>query len=144
MFNQIENSNKIYACLQNIESFNLYVNGKKEVVLKSNKQFDALLSNVKEIFSQSRIMPAFGVSLHNETLNELKTSTWLEINFSSEQIVNDLNFATLLFKVEEGYGMNLIRKYNNRYEGRCIYLDFDTKVDLSFIINQTESASKNI
>lgn len=142
MFNQIDNSNNIYECLQNVESFNLYLNGKKELVLKSNKQFKIILSNLKELFEQARVMPAFGVSFHDEMLNALQTDTWLEINFSTEQIVNDLNFSSLIFKLEETYGTNLIRKQNNKYDGRCIYLDFIEKVNLkNLLFNQTKQSN---
>ena len=139
MFNQIDNSNNIYQCLQDVESFNLFIDSKKESISKSNKTFELIFNNIKTIFYQARLMPAFGVSLHNQTLNDLQTETWLEIVFSKEQIVNDLPFNSLLFKLDEAYGINLIRKYNNKYEGRCLYLDFMEKFDLkNTLLNQTK------
>ena len=144
MIYQTNTSNIIYECLQYVESFNLYKSGKKEIILNSNKNFDSIFENIKNIFAQARLMPAFGVSLHNDTLEELQSNTWLEINFSSEQVVNDLNFTALLFKLEETAGINLIRKHNSQYEGRCIYLDFENPIDLSLILNQTLNLNKLI
>ena len=134
MINQTNNFNELTQILQNVESFNIYTNGMKENVKKSSPDFKCIQQNLNKLFMQARIMPAFGVSLHNETLNELKTNTWLEINFDSEQEINELNFSSLVFKLEPTFGTNLIRKYNNRYDGRCIYLDFMQEINLNAIL----------
>lgn len=137
MINQTNNFNELTQILQNVESFNIYTNGMKENVKKSSPDFKSIQQNLNKLFMQALIMPAFGVSLHNETLNELKTNTWLEINFDSEQEINELNFSSLLFKLEPTFGTNLIRKYNNRYDGRCIYLDFMQEINLNIILETT-------
>jgi hypothetical protein len=33
----------------------------------------------------------------------MQTDTWLEIDFNTEQTINDLPFTSLLFKLEETY-----------------------------------------
>ena len=134
MFSQIDNTNSFTEIMKNIESFNIYKNGTKQKINKNNKNFELITEKLAENFSQARIMPAFGVSLHNDTIQALQNNIWLEINFNTEQTLNDLSFSSLLFKLEETYGINLIRKYNNSYSGRCIYLDFMQQMDLTNII----------
>ena len=134
MFSQIYNTNSFTEIMKNIESFNIYKNGTKQKINKNNKNFELITEKLQEIFSQARIMPAFGVSLHNDTIQVLQNNIWLEINFNTEQTLNDLPFSSLLFKIEESYGVNLIRKYKDKYDGRCIYLDFMQQIDLTNII----------
>ncbi len=134
MYNQIANTNEIANCLDFVENYTIHLNGKIKKIDKNNKDFQDLTQNLENLFLNARVMPAFGVSLHDDTLLALETDTWLEINFENEQKINDLPFSSLLIKLEESYGTNLIRKYNNRYDGRCIYLDFMEKVDLTKVI----------
>lgn len=120
---------------KNIINFNIYNFGVKENLNKSSPNFNLIVEKLNTIFANARVMPAYCVSLHEETLQELKTDLWLEINFANEQVINDLNFNSLVFKLEDVYGINLIRLYNNKYEGRCIYVDFISKVDLKNILD---------
>lgn len=137
MFSQINNENEIINCLNFIESYTIYSNGNIKTIDKNICDFKKLTQNIKNLFLNARVMPAFGVSLHNDTISALQSDSWLEINFCKELNINDLPFNSLLFKLEETYGINLIRKHNNKYDGRCIYLDFLEKVDLNHIISTT-------
>ena len=121
--------------LDKIKSFEIYTHGNKETIGKNNDRFLKLKNNIEEVFFNSRLMPAFGVSLHEETIHELKNGVWLKLNFDSEIIKNGLLCNSLLFKLEEVQGFNLIRMFNNRFDGRCLYLDLDSVVDLNKIIN---------
>lgn len=116
--------------IQFIESFCVVNNGEIVEISKEDKMFEELKSKIEILFSCSRIMPAFGVSLHNETLNALEKESWVQINFGKELSVNGLPFNALLFKLEETSGINLIRNQNGIFEGRCIYLDFGKIIDL--------------
>ena len=117
--------------IEKIESFFVFQNGVKKVVELNSENNKILKDEITNILKKSRIMPAFGVSLHNETLNEIKKGQWLQINFSSEMNIGGLLFNSLLIKLEKTNGINLIRLYNGKYEGRCIYLDFDEEIDLN-------------
>ena len=130
-----DNENSLMDCLNFVESFEVINNGYVEKVCKKEEKFNVILNKVKDLFCESRLMPAFGVSLHNETLNEMKNGNWLQINFNKEQIKNGLNFSSLLFKLEETQGFNLIRLYENKYEGRCLYLDLNNEIDLKSVVN---------
>ncbi|MBQ8615413.1 MAG: hypothetical protein IJ415_02485 [Clostridia bacterium] len=131
-YNYIDN---MADCVQNIESFSVFESGNIRVISKGNEVFNKILKNIEELFSTSRVMPAFGVSLHDETLNALKQDNWLQINFNEELEKNGLPFSSLLFKLEITSGMNLIRLYNGKYDGRCIYLDLNEPIDLNCILN---------
>jgi len=132
IFNSVENS--LIDCIDFIESFEVHVNGEKKLILQSDCDFNKIKSNLEGLFVQSRLMPAFGVSSHIETLNEIKQDSWIKINFNKEIIKSGLPCEALLFKLEEVQGFNLIRSYRERYDGRCLYLDLDAKIDLKNII----------
>ena len=134
MFSAQNNEISICDCLQFVESFDVFCNGNITKFQPDNDEFLIIKQRLIDIFQSARLMPAFGVSLHNETLNELKYNKWLQINFKKEQTKNGLIFNSLLFKLEQTSGFNLIRLYNNKYEGRCIYLDLGENIDLNSIV----------
>ena len=80
-------------------------------------------------------MPAFGVSIHEETVNAMQNGEWLKLNYNAEMDKEGLLFTSLLFRLEECQGFNLIRLYGERYDGRCIYLDLPKTTDLKQLIN---------
>ena len=108
----------------------VYDNGNKHLYFKGDDKFEKIYKSLIETTDLSHDMPAFGVSLHNETNNALKTGTWVELVFDTEKSFNDMPFDTLLFKVEaEDSGFNLIRKFDGKYEGRCFYLSLDDNMN---------------
>ena len=108
----------------------VYDNGNKHLYFKGDNKFEKIYKSLIETTDLSHDMPAFGVSLHNETNNALKTGTWVELVFDTEKSFNDMPFDTLLFKVEaEDSGFNLIRKFDGKYEGRCFYLSLDDNMN---------------
>ena len=124
--------------LQYVESFTIFKYGKTNEINAENKEFVLIKNKLNLLFYSARIMPAFGVSLHTETLDVLETDNWLQINFLKELQINGLNFNALLFKMEKTNGFNLIRLYNNKYEGRCIFLDLNEEIDLKLILNSLD------
>lgn len=122
--------------IENIESFFVFQNGVKKVFKQNDENFKALKNEIINILQQSRLMPAFGVSLHNETIVEMQKGNWLQINFLNEMNLVGLLLDSLLIKLEKTNGINLIRLHNGKYEGRCIYLDFDEEIDLNDIIKK--------
>ena len=134
MICETDYSSTMLDCLNYVNNFYIFENGKKKEINKTNKDYFKILTRLEQLFSTSLVMPAFGVSLHNETIEEIKKDYWLQINFSEELVKNGLNFNSLLFKLEETSGVNLIRNYNNLYEGRCIYLNLDEETNLKNLI----------
>ena len=121
--------------LKYVDSFDLFKDGEIIKIKKGDHEFERYFKCVKFLFENARVMPAFGVSLHGETLNALKKGEWFQINFEKELDENGMLFDALLFKLEKTGGINLIRKNNNKYEGRCVFLDFDNVIDLEKFFN---------
>ena len=128
------NESTLNDIVEKIENFEVFDNGKKTSVNSASKDFFVIKNKLIELFLNSRLMPAFGVSLHKETLNELKKGKWLKISFSKLITKNGLSFDSLLIKLEETRGCNLIRLFNGKYEGRCLYVDFDETINLEELI----------
>lgn len=126
-------SNEFLSLLKDIESIDVYDDGKKKTLNHGEEAFNSIIDNMKENFYGSRIEPAFGVSLHDLTIKEMEKGKWMKLNFSSQKEVNGLPFSSLLFQQEECYGLNLIREYNNKFDGRCIYLSLNGLKDLSLL-----------
>lgn len=122
--------NDLVNCMEYIESIEILNDGKVSVFKSDNKYYAKIKNNLKALFRSARIMPAFGVSLHDDTVEAIKVGKWIKINYSKELEVNDLPFTSLIFELNTTQGVNLIREYNNRYDGRCIYLDFDEVIDI--------------
>lgn len=117
-----------------ISSFNqadmLQFTNNGEIIQMTNKD----LEKFNEIFSSSlensRSMPAFGVSLHEETIKAMKEGIWVKFIFNETRIENRMPFDELLIHVEkDNYGLNIIRGNNGKYEGRCFYLDLDKNLN---------------
>ncbi len=124
----VENYNELNNIIKDITSFNIYYKNKRINIDKDNKHFSTIIDKIVDNIKKARIMPALGVSIHEETIEAMKRDCWIEINFIAEQEINDLPFDALLMRVERTSGINLIRKYKGRYQGRCIYLDFDEEI----------------
>ncbi len=112
---------------------------KIEDVNEINKLLNQMLNN-------SINMPAFGVSIHTETLKAIKAGVWLKFSYETQQSVDGMTFDELLIEIKpEFQGFNIIRGNKGIYEGRCFYInlvDKDMK-DLYNFINLTYSNDKS-
>ena len=76
----------------------------------------------------SHQMPAFGVSLDDLTRQEMQTGVWLEFTFDKTCYNSDMPFDSLLINIQNDFtGFNIIRKYQNKYDGRCFYINLIDK-----------------
>ena len=96
MFAYNDNENSLVDIVEKIESFKVFENGQIRMIRQQDEFFYKVKSNIKALFIQSRLMPAFGVSLHNETIQELKKDCWLKINFKHKIEKSGLPFSSLL------------------------------------------------
>ncbi len=126
--------NTIVNTFEDIVSIDIYRDGVSSTLDMKSAEFKEMLEKLTTTFSNGRLMPALGVSIHNLTVKEMKTGDWMKLNFSHEHEKNGLPFTSLLFRVEDGYGMNLIRENNNKFDGRCIYIDFTELANISDIL----------
>ena len=92
------------------------------------------LNNIlSDMLKDGHEMPAFGVSIHTETLKAINNGVWLRLQYNGTQVVDEMNFDELLIQVEPNYtGFNIIRGNRGIYEGRCYYVDLMQK-DMSIL-----------
>lgn len=106
-----------------INKINVIVNGKRKTYLISDNEFRLILSEMGYILGDCHDMPAFGVSIHNETVNAMKKGVWVEFFFPDTMTHNEMPFDGWLVQVEKDFtGFNIIRKYQEKYDGRCLYM----------------------
>ena len=118
-------------CFSYASSINVINNDEKLTFSSEQQTFEQVIECLNQITLNSHDMPAFSVSLDFETRQALKSGLWLELEFNSLQRVNDLPFTSLLISVNSTHsGFNLIRKYNGKYEGRCLYLSLEGDMSL--------------
>ena len=104
--------------------FAAYNNGYQiEMTKQDVEKFDELFC---EMMQGSYPMPAYGVSLHNETIKALQKGVWVRFVFEEMQEENGLPFDELLINVEPEFcGFNIIRGQEGVYDGRCFYINLD-------------------
>ena len=124
-------SDTMVDCFDFVEKIEILNDGKVRVFKNDSKYFAKTVENLKNTFEQARLMPAFGVSIHDDTIEAIAHGEWIKVYFTRELEKNGLPFNSIVFKLDTVTGMNIIREYNNRYDGRCLYVDFDTEVDLN-------------
>ena len=129
MFIQEFYQENVCSVLENANKITLFDNGCEKTL--SPETYNNFLSKLKFGFGGARLMPALGVSLHEETLNALENGKWLKFEFTETKTLNGLPFEALLVKLEETGGVNFIREYHGRYDGRCIYVALDQQTDLT-------------
>lgn len=106
--------------IMNAEQAQVIVEGKYYQV----EDIDSLNNILCEMLNESHQMPAFGVSIHTETLQAIKRGLWLKLQYNGTQMVDDMPFDELLIEVNSEFsGFNIVRGNRGIYEGRCYYID---------------------
>ena len=121
MFNVTE-LNEIIA---ESESINVYNDGKTVVYGRVETPFNQIVEGWITLCENAREMPAFGVSLNDETIEARKAGLWVEFVFDKQYEHSNMTFEKLLIKVEkEWQGFNIVR-FNAKggYSGRCYFFD---------------------
>ena len=89
----------------------------------SGVDFDKALCAAKEVFDEGFQMPAFGVSVHDYTTALMETETWLEFRFGQQCESFGMAFEGLLIFIKPEYqSCDIIRLYENKYQGRCFHV----------------------
>ena len=79
---------------------------------------------LNNMLQESHSLPAFGVSIHTETLNAIQKGVWLKLQYNGTQAVDGMPFDELLIEINPDYnGFNIIRGNRGIYDGRCFYVD---------------------
>ena len=111
------------------ESINVYNEGIIKTFASNSKQFQEILACWADMISYVHLMPAFGVSLNDLTLQAMQSGLWVEFDFAKQLESDEMPYEKLLIQVAKGNcGFNLIR-YNavGGYDGRCFYYDLNGK-----------------
>lgn len=120
--------------MQYSSSIVVYHNGEITSFDNNDSEYNTILDSFNEMCENSHEMPAFGVSLHDETITALNEGIWIEFKYNKTITHNDMPFDRLLIKVNpEDAGFNIIRHHSNKYEGRCFYLNLST--DMATLYN---------
>lgn len=114
---------------KNATSITITNSNKEFTFEKNSREFNLILESIFKITKNHHEMPAFAVALDDEIQSSKQMGLWIEINFNKTQTHNELCFDSLLFEINENYtGLNLIRKTNNIYSGRCFYLNLENNM----------------
>lgn len=111
------------------DKITVYNDGEKVTFLPYDNSFKEIKVEWRAMLDGAYTMPAFGVSLNNETKEEIKRGLWVEFEFKEVMTYSEMPFEKLLIKVEKNYsGFNLVRYNTDRgYEGRCFYYNLVDK-----------------
>lgn len=107
------------------EEIAVYNDGVSTSYACGERQYEEICVKWSELLTDSIVMPAFGVSINDMTVQGKQKGVWVEFSFSKQLKVNELPFEKLLVEVRSEYkGFNVIR-YNSDsgYFGRCFYID---------------------
>lgn len=124
-----------------VKAVEIYNNG--ELVNLSSDEFDKFENLFSDALENSRQTPAYGVSIHDLTIKEMKSGIWLRFKFEQTIYKSQMPFDELLMKIDKNsYGVNIIRGNNGRYEGRCYYLELENNFDNLYDFITTISIEK--
>lgn len=118
---------EIYEAFDSAEKINIYNEGTVITFGSGDKNYVKILGAWNELLKKSHQMPAFGVSLNDLTVAEMKKGLWVEFEFGKQTECGGMPFEKLLAEVKkDNYGFNIIRytaEYG--YDGRCVYIDLE-------------------
>ena len=111
------------------KSITILKNDEKFCYTKGDDKFEEILVALLSATKNSHDMPAFGVSIDSETKQAIQSGSWIELQFNKTMSFNEMPFDALLIQIEEDYqGINIIRKNNKKYDGRCFYLNLKSNM----------------
>ena len=97
---------------------------------KEDKEFVFLMNVIDGVLRDSHQVPALGVALHDEVIREKENRNWIEFGFSAKVKCNDMEFDGLLVFLDKDMGgVNIYRRSDGKYEGRCFYINLN--IDIS-------------
>ena len=122
-----------------VQQIEIHKNGSTEIILPAQMGFKLVINGFKNLLSDARQMPAFGVSLDSDTRAAMGEGLWVEFDFGKKLWYSQMSFEKLLVQVVSSHsGFNVIR-YNSAdgYAGRCYY--FALNGDMSRFYNILQS-----
>jgi len=108
-----------------------YEDNHMTIYKSGSEEFERILNILNNSCANAIEMPAYGVSLDNDTREAMKSGVWIELVFKMTYTHNDMPFDRLLIEINEEYtGINIIRRHVGLYEGRCFYLNLTQPISL--------------
>lgn len=142
-FSNVDKNKGMEANIQQIfdevQEINIYRNGNIARCLPSQMSYKLVINGFKNLLAGARQMPAFGVSLNDETKTALSSGTWVEFDFKKRMEYDEMPFEKLLMETVPAHtGFNLSR-YNSEggYSGRCYYFDLPRNMEEFYDILQS-------
>lgn len=116
------------------QSINVITDGKAETYQVGTDKFNEVCAEWNNMLVGAHEMPAFGVSLNNYTVEQMKSGVWAEFVFGRTLSANGMPFDRLLVKAQpKDYGFNIIRHTaKSGYDGRCFYYHLVGKTTNAF------------
>jgi len=113
---------------------NVYTDGTTKAYPVGSEKFNDICAEWNAMLEGAHIMPAFGVSLHDETVKQVKKGVWAEFEFDGEYSSDGMPYEKLLVAVNPDWcGFNIVRYTASRgYDGRCFYYDLVGKTMKDF------------
>ena len=107
------------------EEITVYNDGESAIYPAGNAKFNEICAEWNSMLNGAHQMPAFGVSLHHETVREIKSGVWVEFGFGKVLSSDGMPYEKLLVNVQPDWSGFNIRRYNSEcgYDGRCFYYD---------------------
>ena len=141
------NNLSLLDCFNNAPLLKAYSDG-QELLMDEQalQEFGKLLSDALQ---ESVEMPAFCVSIHDQTLESFNMGIWVRFIYFQPQVHKNMPYDELLIKIEKDtFGLNVIRGNFGRMEGRCFFLNlknnfnqlYDYLNSLDFVENQQETS----
>ena len=98
--------------------------GREHCFEKDDVAFQAIIKAWDEMTATAIRMPAFGVSIDELTRREMQQGLWTEFRYEKETSCAGMAFDRLLVCVKEEFrGFNVVRHVQEKYQGRCFYVD---------------------
>lgn len=115
---------------------NVYTDGETEFYKVGEERFERICAEWNNMIFGAHEMPAFGVSLNDETVKAMQNGVWAEFTFDRQLYSNGMPYEKLLVNVQpEWSGFNIVRyTAKHGYDGRCFYYDLVNK-DMSGFYN---------
>ena len=107
----------------------VYTDGETKFYKVGEDKFNAVCTEWNNMIFGAHEMPAYGVSLHHETVKAMQSGVWAEFDFDKELESGGMPYEKLLVNVQpEWTGFNIIRyTAKHGYAGRCFYYDLVNK-----------------
>ena len=121
-------SSNVLDLFEEVNMIEFYYNGQQiEISSDQQEKFEELFCNALEGAQQ---MPAFGVSLHDLTMQNMKEGLWIKFIYNKTIVKSEMPFDSILINItKDCHGINLIRGNDEIFEGRCYYLNLKGTLD---------------